>query len=167
MSSLAEKIDLNKVATHPLQTSYWSAFRKDWGNEILTTDYGMITLHRLPFTRKRMGVFFRGPEPTAQMLKDLKTISTEKELIFIRMEPNVLKNKKLVNLMRNNGAVPGKTTFTPTSFWIDLTKTEEELLKSFHSKTRYNIKVAKRKGVVKRFIDVDGQKKVSEKEFSA
>ena len=51
---------LNKVATHPLQTSYWATFRKDWGNEILETDYGILTLHKIPATNYKLGPGERG-----------------------------------------------------------------------------------------------------------
>jgi lipid II:glycine glycyltransferase (peptidoglycan interpeptide bridge formation enzyme) len=51
-------------------------------------------------------------------------------------------------LLKKSGAVPGKTLFTPTTFWIDLTKSEEDLLASFHPKTRYNIRYAQKKSVV-------------------
>jgi len=44
--------------------------------------------------------------------------------------------------------VLGSRLFTPTTFWIDLTKSEEELLKSFSSKTRYNIRLAQKHGVI-------------------
>jgi len=54
---------------------------------------------------------------------------------------------QMTNLLQKYGAVRGKTLFTPTTFWIDLTKSEEELLKSFSSKTRYNIKLAQKHGV--------------------
>jgi lipid II:glycine glycyltransferase (peptidoglycan interpeptide bridge formation enzyme) len=51
-------------------------------------------------------------------------------------------------LVKSFGAIPGKTVFTPTTFQIDLTPSEENLMKSFSSKTRYNIRVAQRNGVV-------------------
>ncbi len=167
--------ELNKLATHPLQTSYWGKFREDWGNEVLYTKYGLITVHRLPFTDRRIGMFIKGPVPTKTMLDDLKKIAKEKNLIFIKMEPNhavtvnsepfsVIRkirtkksehgtrntensSDKLIKLLPDNGAVPGKTLFTPTTFWIDLTKGEGEMMKNFSSKTRYNIRYAQRKGV--------------------
>lgn len=138
---------LNKIAQHPLQTSHWAEFRKAWGNEILETKYGILTLHRIPKTKYKIGVFIKGPEPTSQMLAGLKKIGEENNLIFIKLEPCVEKSSKLVRLMENAGVRPGKTLFTPSTFWIDLTKSEEELLKSFTSKTRYNIRLAERKGV--------------------
>lgn len=137
----------NKIAQHPLQTWEWGEFRKETGNEVLRTEYGQITLHRIPYTKYKLGIFLKGPEPTKQMLYDLKQIGRENNLIFIKLEPCSLKNNKIVKLLKNNGAVEGKTFFTPTTFWIDLTKSEDELLKSFHSKTRYNIRLAERKGV--------------------
>lgn len=140
----------NPTSPHPLQTSSWAEFRRDWGNEILETKHGILTLHKIPFINKKIGMFIRGPVPTKAMLTDLKQIAKEHNLIFIKLEPNVRKTEKLVNLMKESGAVEGKTLFTPTSFWLDLTKSEEELLKSFHGKTRYNIKYAQRQGVVVR-----------------
>lgn len=139
--------NLDKISTHPLQSTAWAEFRESWGNEVLKTKYGILTLHKLPFLDQKIGMFIKGPTPTRQMLKDLKKIAKENNLVFIKLEPNVEKSEKLVSLMKDFGAVPGKTLFTPTTFQIDLTKSEGELLKSFSSKTRYNIRYAERKGV--------------------
>ena len=142
--------------THPLQTKAWADFRKEWGNEVLKTKYGYLTLHKLPFIKKKVGMLIRSPKPTKKMLSDLKKIAKENSLIFVKLEPFAKKDKKLVDLMNSQGCVEGKTLFTPTSFWIDLKKSEEELLKSFHSKTRYNIRYAERKGVV---VEEDNSKR--------
>jgi lipid II:glycine glycyltransferase (peptidoglycan interpeptide bridge formation enzyme) len=50
-------------------------------------------------------------------------------------------------LLHKNNCVQGKTLFTPTTFWIDLTPSEEKLMASFNPKTRYNIRLAQKKGV--------------------
>ncbi|OGM29767.1 hypothetical protein A2630_01330 [Candidatus Woesebacteria bacterium RIFCSPHIGHO2_01_FULL_44_10] len=140
-------MDLGKVATHPLQTTAWADFRREWGNEVFDTKYGIIVVNRLLPTGLGLGTFIRGPKPTKQMLEELAKLGKKEKLIFIKLEPNVLKNNADVNLLHKAGAVPGKTLFTPTSFWIDLTKSEDELMKSFTSKTRYNVRYARRKGV--------------------
>lgn len=139
--------NLDKIATHPLQTSAWAEFRSKWGNEITETKYGILTLHKLPFGNYKIGMFIKGPTPTKEMLKDLKKLGKEKNLVFIKLEPNTPKSPKLIELIRMEGAVPGKTLFTPSTFWIDLCPTELDILKSFSSKTRYNIRVAERNGV--------------------
>lgn len=138
----------NSHATHPLQTWEWGEFRKKTGNQIYRTDSFQLTIHPIPFLDNfKIGAFIKGTKPTKTMLQELKKIAKEQNLIFIKMEPNVLKNEKDIKLLKQNGAVSGKTLFTPSSFWIDLTKSEEELLQSFHSKTRYNIRLAQRHGV--------------------
>lgn len=155
---------------HPLQTKAWAKFRREWGNEILETKYGNLTLHKIPILNKKIGMFIRGPKPTQKMLSDLKKIGTKNKLIFIKLEPNAPTRhsglgpesismnldsrlrgndeySKTISLLQSNNSVPGKTLFTPTSYWIDLTKSVEDLMKSFKSKTRYNIRLANRKGV--------------------
>ena len=131
-----------------------------------------VVFSKVPKTNFKVGTVIRGSKPTMEMLDALKKLAKEENAIFIKLEPNVpvsvdgekwivdsKKNtihhtqptnsskEKLIKFLRENGAVSGKTLFTPTSFWIDLTKDEDEMLKGFHSKTRYNIRYAQRQGV--------------------
>lgn len=145
---------LNKIADHPLQSWEWGEFRKRAGNELVRFPFGQITLHKIPFTPFKVAAFEKGPAPTSKMLEELKKLTREQNLVFIKLEPNSAKASlgtakfdQIINLLKKNGAVPGKTLFTPTTFWIDLTKSEDELIASFHPKTRYNIRVAQKNGV--------------------
>ncbi len=149
--------DLDNIATHPLQTSAWAEFRRKWGNEVLETKWGLLTVHKLPFTAYKIGIFEKGPMPIPEMINDLIDQGKKENLVFIKLEPNYAVKKdqmtcadkdKVVNLLKEYGAVPGKALFTPSTFWIDLKPSEEELMKSFSSKTRYNIRVAQRNGVI-------------------
>ena len=144
-------MDLNQIATHPLQTSAWMNFRKAWGNEILTTKWGIITVHKIPFTKYKIGIFEKGPALTRVQLLELRKLAKENNLIFIKLEPSFAKTTEgqaqLIKLLRNSGCVRGRRLFTPTTFWVDLNLSEEELLKGFSSKTRYNIRLAQRQGV--------------------
>ena len=152
-----QKDNFNKAATHPLQTWEWGEFRKETGNEIVRLGLfennklessAQLTLHGLPGLKNlKIGALIRGPRPKKELLLALKDLAKEENLIFIKMEPNIKKDKTYINNLESEGAVPGKTLFTPTTFWIDLTKDEEEMMADFHSKTRYNIRYAKRKGV--------------------
>jgi hypothetical protein len=143
-----EKDTFNTHASHPLQTWEWGEFRKKTGNIVYRTKSYQLTIHPIPlFKNFKVGALIKGPTPTPELLKELRQIAKEQNLIFTKMEPNVLMNKKDVAFLKKSGAVRGKTLFTPTSFWIDLEKSEEELLKSFHSKTRYNIRLSERHGV--------------------
>jgi len=149
-----DKNPFNKIADHPIQTWEWGEFRKNAGNEILFTKYGLMTLHKIPLLPFKIGMFLKGPKPTKEMFKELKGLGVEENLIFIKLEPNYAKAApddvnfdQIIKLLKSGGAVPGKRLFTPTTFWIDLTKSEEELFKSFHSKTRYNIRIAQKNGV--------------------
>lgn len=159
MSNKPSRSEVNKLANHPLQTWEWGEFRKKWGNEIVYSDFGLITVHTIPFIKKKIATFIRGPKPTPKMLNYLQRFSKKRGVVFVKLEPNAIidskrpiKYKKSTRakeekLLKKKGCVPGKTLFTPTSFWIDLTKSEKKLLAGFKSKTRYNIRYAKRKGV--------------------
>jgi len=130
-----------------LQTWEWGEFRNEMGNEIVRFEFGQVLLHSIPGMEYKVGSFVKGPKPTTAMLNKLKTLAKEKHLIFTKFEPNIQKNTKDIKTLKNAGAVAGKTLFTPTTFWINLTKNEDELIKSFHPKTRYNIRLATRRGV--------------------
>ena len=144
---MVDKKEFNQAASHPLQSWEWGEFREKWGNEVIRLPFGQLTLHKIPFTPFKIGMFIKGPAPFQKMLDELKELAKKENLIFIKLESNVLRNEKLTTLLQKNGGVKGKTLFTPSTFWIDLTKSEEELLSSFHPKTRYNIRMAQKNGV--------------------
>src|SRR3989344_7274579 len=153
---ISEKSEFNKKAGHPLQSWEWGEFREKAGNEVVRFSFGQVTLHKIPGTKYKVGAFIKGSMPTQEMIDELKDFAKRENLIFIKLEPNYVIKKgditcadeeKVVSMLKKSGAVPGKTLFTPTTFWIDLRPSEEELLKSFHPKTRYNIRYAQRKGV--------------------
>lgn len=148
-----EKAAYDKLASHPIQSWEWGEFRKKTGNRVVRLglydgkkleEGWQLTIHHIPNTNFKLGVFLKGPKPTAQMLLALKNFGKKENLIFIRMEPNVTKIQKI---LKQVGARPGRPFFTKSTFLIDLTKSEEELLVAMHPKTRYNIRVAQKHGV--------------------
>ena len=133
--------------THPLQSKEWSEFRKEWGNDVSLTKLGLIIFSKIPYTKYTVGTYIRGKTPNKTSLLELKRIGQHKKAIFIKIEPNQLKTTRLVDELEKLGLVTGKRLFTPTSFWINLEMSEDDLLKSFSSKTRYNIRLAQKHGV--------------------
>lgn len=164
-----DKKKFNSLINHPIQSWEWGEFRKLHGNKVVRlgiykngklVDAIQIIFSLLPMGFK-IGTAIKCNEPTKEILESLKELGERERAIFIKLEPCVIKNpkseirntkskvqnKEWERILRDHGAIPGKTLFTPTTFWIDLTKSEDELLKSFHSKTRYNIRVAEKNGV--------------------
>lgn len=145
---------------HPLQTKQWADFRSEWGNKVSFDKTGLIIFTKVPYTNYTVGTFIRGANLNKKILLDLNKIANKYNCIFIKIEPNVLKTEKLYKEYKKLGLIEGKRLFTPTSFWIDLTKSEDELLKSFTSKTRYNIRLAQKHGVK---VEIDNSDKAFEK----
>jgi lipid II:glycine glycyltransferase (peptidoglycan interpeptide bridge formation enzyme) len=167
MLNYEQKIDkdsFNKKANHPLQTWEWGEFRKAWGNEVLRIETEkrdgqkqslQITFSKIPLTPWKIGTILKGPLPTKEQLEELKRIGKEQKAIFIKLEPSFVKTtagkaqlNKLTSLLRKFGCVKGRRLFTPTTFWIDLTPSEKDIFNGFSSKTRYNIRLAEKHGVI-------------------
>lgn len=161
-----DKQAFNKAVSHPVQSWEWGEFRKKTGNRVLrfgaykdkrVVEGYTLTVHSLPYTPYKLATFLKGPKPTKEMLSFLKELGKRENIIFIRMEPNIpletgkadysFEMGKLETLLRKNGARPGRPFFTKSTFVMDLTKSEGELLAAMHPKSRYNIRLAGRKGV--------------------
>ena len=141
------KDDYNKKVIHPLQSWEWGEFREAWENKVTRLPNFQIIFSKVPLTPFSIGTIIRGPKITKKDVEEVKEIAKKESAIFVKFEPNILYNEKLENEIKNFGLVKGRRLFTPTSFWIDLTPPEEDLLKSFHPKTRYNIRLAQKQGV--------------------
>lgn len=146
--------EYNKVVTHPLQSYEWGEFRKKTGIKVIRrglVDKGKIidgltvTIHKIPKTPFTIGYFPKGNPPRKELFSELQRVGKENNCIFIQLEPNQigeLKSKPL-NLRRSFHPL-----FTKFTFVLDISKNEDELLKTFHPKTRYNIRVAQKHNVI-------------------
>lgn len=154
--------------THPLQTKEWGEFRKEWGNEIefvkgnLTSIAGqalLIIFSKIPYTNLTIGTCLKCGPITGLHLATVRNVGKKHNAIFIKFEPNIVVDSKQQAEWKKieKNFVEGKRLFTPTTFWIDLTKSEDELLKSFSSKTRYNIRLAQKHGVEVKIDPPDGE----------
>jgi len=117
------------------------------GVDVVKQNNWHISFHRIPYTQWTIGYFPKGPEPTKAMIKELHVIGKEKRAIFIQLEPNI--EKSYPSMVTYDSFLPSHhPLFTKYTFMIDLSKSEDELLKSMHPKTRYNIKIAEKHKVL-------------------
>lgn len=146
--------------THPLQTSFWKNAREQMGIETKKIDDFLLTIHKIPYTKYKIGYLPRSTMPNEKTLKKLYQFGKENNLIFIKIEPYEEKSKinppdggqksKIFKII--NSPHPLFPNWTQI---LELTKSEEELLKNMHHKTRYNIRLAQKKGVVVKEISND------------
>lgn len=154
----AEHKQWNTIASHPLQSFEWGQFRRAMGTDVVriglyrknTLISGwQMTFHTIPFTRYTIGYLPKGPTLSEEMVASLIDIGKKKHAIFIQLEPDLPFNdathhEYLHHFFLSRSPRP---LFTQYTFEIDCQQNEETLFTSFHSKTRYNIKLAKRHGV--------------------
>ncbi len=163
-----EKDEYNKQVTHPLQSYAWGEFREKEGIKVIRRGFFdgnklksgfQLTIHKIPRTNFTIGYLPKGEYPTEELINELKKIGKEEKCIFIQLEPNVINR---IHHLLGNYHSPVKANddlkelglvraahplFTKYTFLLDLTKSEDELLKNMHQKARYNIRVAQRHGV--------------------
>lgn len=149
-----QKNEYDALVSHIMQSWNWGDFRKSVGTHI--ERYGIykngrmvrafqVSFHEVPVIKKYVGYLPKGPFPDADLAEALEQVSREENCIFIKTEPDVQigTNKKIDKHFKK--AI--KSLFTKYNFVLDLSPSEEEILKNMHQKTRYNIKVAIKKGV--------------------
>lgn len=137
---LAQKWDIiqlvNYNSPHITQSPEWAQFRLETGNvkKVLYFDSIQVYIHKIPYTPFKVGYL-----PKVEMPKNLEKIKKDcqkENCIYLKIEPL-------------NGAGGSAGSILPQhTIYIDLTKPEEDLLSAMHEKTRYNIRLAQKKGVV-------------------
>lgn len=151
-----QKDEYNKVVNHIVQSWQWGEFRKKLGTKLLR--YGLyekgklktafhLSFHKIPFTKYFVGYLAKGPFPNTKLAEVLQQIGKEQNCAFIKVEPNIEANHQLPEIDKRFKKSP-KPHFTKYSYIVDLSQSEEDILKNMHPKFRYNIKVAKKYGVV-------------------
>ena len=149
------KSQYNKLVTHVIQSWDWGEFRKSLGLPLLR--YGIfeagklvcafqLTLHKIPLTNSYVGYLPKGPKPDKRLAEALEIIGKENNCAFIKLEPDIIEDSTPYKVHPKFLPSP-KPLFTKHNFILNLEKSEEELLKNMHSKTRYNLRLAEKRGV--------------------
>lgn len=151
---------MNTLAHHPMQSVEWGEAREKMGTKVEKIIDGnhvfQFTIHPIPYSPFSVGYLPRSTMPTESVLEQLYEYGRKNNLLFIKIEPYVsysegckLASSKLQIDKSSHSLFP---EWTQT---LDLKKTEDELLKNMKSKTRYNIRLAEKKGVVVKEMSTD------------
>lgn len=159
----------NQVIDHPLQSWEWGETRQKMGTEVLRIGVFLknklmsgfqLTVHKIPNTDLKIAYLARSPWPNNEVTHFIYEWGKKNKVFFVKMEPYVEKsstvisserrnlNKEIPHFVRDDRVVrSGHQLFPDWTMILDITKSEEELLKGMKSKTRYNIRLAEKKGV--------------------
>ena len=156
---------------HYAQSLEWAKVKSDWKNEIIIIrdEKGKIKaslsllIRKLPYINYSIMYAPRGPvcnpddeESFKELIKKADELAKKYKSFMLKMDPDILvSNNEFKNMAKKYGfKIEEKikdvnTLLQPRFvFRLDLKgKTEDEVFASFHSKTRYNIRLATKKGV--------------------
>jgi len=146
-----------------LQSYQWGEFqellnRKIWRIEIQGLK-GLIIKHDLPLGKNYLycprGPVVQGGDIDI-FLKEVKEIAQQEKSIFFKIEPETDLNLTDFGFKKSLKEIqPSKTII------LNINQPEEELLKQMHHKTRYNIRLAERKGVTVQEIDLKDKESIN------
>lgn len=169
-----QKEAFDSVVSHPIQSWDWGTFKQKMGaipERIGIYENGkmvsgvQVVFSKVPKTKFTVGLITRAAKLTPPLVSVLRELAKKHHTIFIKYESascipisqnaaeptdeKIIENffREETDFLLQNGGVTGKPFFEKFNFLLDIDKPEEELMRSFHSKTRYNIRLAARKGV--------------------
>ena len=139
-----------------LQSEQWGEFQKTFGRKTWRVEVGgdlkaLIIKHNLPLLRNylycpRGPVLRNGAGDRSRIIKlfikEIKKIAKKERSIFLKVEPEIRTVPLLEGLSLSSKQIQPSQTLI-----LDITKSEDDLLKQMGQKTRYNIKLSQRKGI--------------------
>ena len=159
---------------HYAQSIEWAKIKDEWKNEIIIVrdKNGKIKaslsllIRKLPYVKSTLMYAPRGPvcdvddeESFKELMEKADELAKKHKAFMLKMDPDILSsNEEFKKMARKYGFIVEEkikdvnTLLQPRFvFRLDLKdKTEDEVFASFHSKTRYNIRLAGKKGVTLR-----------------
>lgn len=145
---------------HVLQTWEWGQFKRRWGwtpRYLLSPahDAAALVLRRtisplnlnLLYVPKGPALDYANAATVDRVLGDLIEVARRERAIFIKIDPDLPAADQLILRDRGWRFSAEQIQFRNTML-IDLTPAEDQLLAAMKPKTRYNVRLAEKKGVV-------------------
>ncbi len=151
IQEITQKADWKPNTHEFLQSWEWGEFQRAVGHEpirlLVEREYVQAFVHSLPLGQK----FVYIPRVDVGNWKiEMRNFFKKKGFLFVRVEPIEKISNFKFQISNTRPRQPQHTLV------LDLTQSEETLLKNMHSKTRYNIRLAEKKGVeIREGKDVD------------
>jgi len=151
----SEKEQYNNVVNSITQSWQWGEFREKTGKKVVRLgefdgkklNRGLtIFMHPVPYLSFNIGYAPRSFLPGKNWLAAISEIGKKHNCIFVKIEPDCQEGEKKLEAADFH-LITGKSILPKTTFWVDLTKSEDELLAGMAEKTRYNIRLGLKHGV--------------------
>jgi len=140
--------------THILQSSHWGEFKSHYGWNpmyVLADDSGAQVLFRQLPLGYTIAYIPKGPigENWHSILETSLDLCRKQKTIVLYVEPDCWEDEHRINLAEIKGFTPSNISIQPRrTIIISLKGTEESWLQRMKQKTRYNIRLAEKKGIV-------------------
>ena len=177
---LEKFLETNKKS-HFLQSPEWAKVKSDWEHEMIVIEENgeikgtmSILLRKIPVFNRYLMYAPRGfvcdihdKETLKKLTEKAKEIAKKYKAFIFRLDPDIPNEdekfktiaKEIGYKMKENIKNIDQVIQPKYVFRLDISnKTEDELLASFNQKTRYNVRLAIKKGVTTRVGTIDDMK---------
>ncbi|MBW6441852.1 peptidoglycan bridge formation glycyltransferase FemA/FemB family protein [Patescibacteria group bacterium] len=139
---------------HVLQSELWEKFKNDYGTYAVRVGDILYTKHKIPFSNYFYGYCPR-VNPFDIDFEKLRESMVDNSCIAVHFDvPNIIRGEEgaeeAEKILKDKCVKSQRDEFAKGNFFMDLKKSEEEILANMHKKHRYNIGLAQRKGVTVR-----------------
>lgn len=138
--------------SHVVQSPEWGEFKTKYGTKAYREGGVQFSVHKIPLTpfyyaySPKVNPFEINWESLKQSLKKNRCVAINFDV------PNVLKKSEksleAVHIFEEHCKKAPRDTFARFNILLDISQSEEDLLKNMHHKHRYNLGLAQRKGVI-------------------
>ncbi|MBI9048599.1 MAG: peptidoglycan bridge formation glycyltransferase FemA/FemB family protein [Anaerolineaceae bacterium] len=139
---------------HILQTAQWAELKQRFGwsahHFVHETSGAQLLLRRLPLGF-HIAYIPMGPigQPNAALINEIRLFCKQKHCIFLKIEVDIWQDEFDESPLANQltGWISAKSVQPPNTIVLDLSEDEDSWLAGMKQKTRYNIRLAKKKEI--------------------